>query len=163
MSTAEERGLQGFASDQALRVKLNFQLSNKLSDFAGIELTVYRGRVLLTGIVANEQVKVDAVRIAKNVSGVREVIDGMNVQGREGLSEYTRDAWMTTKLKAALYVDQEVIAPNYTIRTFDKVIYVFGTAGTKEEMQRVIDHACEITGVRKVVNLIEVQGESHKP
>ena len=158
MTAVEDRGLGGYASDQVLRVKLNFELSNNLSDFTGIELTVYKGRVLLTGVAANAQVKADAVRIARGVSGVREVIDGMNTHGEDGFAEYTRDAWMTTKLKATLYADQEIYAPNYVVRTFDKVIYIFGVAMNKEEMKRVIDHARDITGVRKVVNLIEVAG-----
>jgi len=156
MSAVEERGLGGVASDQALRLRLNYELSDELSDFSGIELTVYNGRVLLTGVAANEKVKADAVRITKGVSGVKEVIDEMNVHGEDGFAEYTRDAWMTTKLKAALYSDEDVFAPNYVITTFDKAIYVFGFSQTKEEMQKVIDYAHDIKGVRKVMNLIEM-------
>jgi len=162
MSAVEERGFGGVVSDQALRVRLNFELSNKLSDFAGISLTVYKGRVLLTGVAANEQTKIEAVRVTKNVSGVRDVIDAMNIQGEDGFSEYTRDAWLTTKLKAALYADQDIYAPNYLIHTFDKVIYIFGVALTKEEMLKVLEHARDITGVKKVVNLIEVAGTPQK-
>lgn len=163
MSAVEERGLVGVASDQALRVKLNFELSDELSDFSGIELTVYNGRVLLTGVAENEQLRKHAVQIVRRVSGVKEVIDGMNVQGHDGFAEYTRDAWMTTKLKAALYSDEDIFAPNYLIKTFDKVIFIFGFAETKDEMKRVLDHASEITGVRKIRNLIELRGTPEKP
>lgn len=156
-SAVEDRGISGVASDQALRIKLNMELSNELSDFSGIGITVYKGRVLLTGVVASEKIKFDAVRLAKGVSGVTEVIDAMNVEGEDGLAEYARDGWMTTKLKAALYADEDIYAPNYLVTTFDKVIYVFGTAESQEEMKRVIDAAYDISGVRKVVNLIEVQ------
>ena len=107
--------------------------------------------------------KTQAVQITRSTSGVKEVIDGMNVQGEDGFAEYTRDAWMTTKLKAAIYSDEDVYAPNYVITTFDKVIYIFGYAGTKEEMQKVIDYAYDITGVRKVVNLIEPQETPEAP
>lgn len=162
MSAVEERGLAGVASDQALRIKLNYELSNELSDFSGIELTVYNSRVLLTGVAANEQVKAHAVQITKHVSGVKEVIDGMNVKGEDGLAEYTRDAWMTTKLKAALYSDEDVYAPNYLITTFDKIIYIFGFAETKEERQKVLDYAHDISGVKKVVNLIEMRNAAQK-
>lgn len=156
MSAVEERGLSGVASDQALRVKLNFELSNQLSDFTGIELTIYKGRVLFTGVVANESIKKHAVSIAQNVSGVKEIIDHMTVQGTDSFSEYTRDSWMTTKLKANLYADENIIAPNYLIKTFNKTIYIFGTAQTKEEMDRVLSYAYEVTGVKNVVNLIEM-------
>lgn len=157
MSAVEERGLSGVASDQALRVKLNFELSNELEDFTGIELTIYKGRVLFTGVATNENIKAHAIQIAQNVSGVKQIIDHMNVKGEDSFSEYARDSWMTTKLKATLYADEDVIAPNYLVKTFDKTIYIFGTAQTKEEMEAVMSYAFDITGVKNVVNLMEVK------
>jgi osmotically-inducible protein OsmY len=156
MSAVEDRGLTGVASDQILRVKVDTEIYDQLADASEIDVTVYKGRVLLTGIATSARAKADAARAAKGVSGVKEVIDGMNIEGEDGFSEYTRDAWMTTKLKASLYADEDVMAPNYTVTTFDKIIYIFGTAYSKEEMQRVLDAAYDITGVKKVVNLIEV-------
>lgn len=157
MSAVEERGLTGVASDQALRVKLNYAFANELSDDEGIELTIYKGRVLFTGVVGSAKIKSDAVRIAQNVQGVKEVIDYLIINGHDSFSDYTRDAWMTTKLKASLYADEDVLAPNYLVKTFDKTIYIFGTAQTQEEMDRVMTHAFEITGVKKVVNLMEIK------
>lgn len=157
LCNVDERGVDGVASDQALRGELNLELENKLADFRDIELTVYNGRVLFTGVAASPLIKNQAVEIARNFEGVKEVIDGMKVEGEDGFSEYTRDGWITTKLKACLYPEDDVIAPNYVIRTFDKVIYIFGTAQTQEEMDRVLFLAYDITGVRKVVNLIEVK------
>lgn len=160
LNAVEDRGLEGVMSDQTLRLKLNYELSNKLSDFSGLELTVYKGRVLMTGVVENDHVKTEAVKISKGVCGVKEVIDRMHVQGKDGFSEYTRDAWMTTKLKASLYGKEDVIAPNYVVRTFDKVIYIFGTAQTQKEKEIVLEHAVDIKGVRKVVDLIDIQPSS---
>ncbi|HUX79924.1 MAG TPA: BON domain-containing protein [Alphaproteobacteria bacterium] len=156
MSAVEDRGLTGVASDQILRIKVDTEIYDQLADASEIDVTVYKGRVLLTGIATSEKAKGSAVRAARSISGVKDVIDGMNIEGEDGFSEYTRDAWMTTKLKASLYADEDVMAPNYLVTTFDKVIYIFGTAYSKEEMQRVVDAAYDITGVKKVVNLIEV-------
>jgi len=157
LSAVEERGLSGVASDHALRMRLNIELGDEIPAFSGIELTVYKGQVLFTGVAASEKVKAEILRVAKNVSGVKKIIDGMNVHGNDGVSEYTRDSWITTKLKTTLYTDEDVSAPNYVITTFDKIIYIFGTAQTKEEMKIVLTHAYDITGVRKVVNLIAVK------
>src|SRR3990167_7929854 len=156
LSSVEERGISGVASDKAINFKVDHEFSGDLAAFSGIEITVYKGRVLLTGIVENEKNKQDAVRIAKSVSGVTEVIDAMNIKGQDGFSEYTRDSWMTTKLKATLYTDEDVMAPNYLVTTFDKVIYIFGTAQTKDEMKKVVEYGYDITGVKKVVNLIDI-------
>ena len=156
MSAVEDRGITGVASDQILRMEVDNEISDTLSDSSEIDVTVYKGRILLTGIATSEKAKSGAVHIARSIAGVKDVIDGMNIQGEDGFSEYSRDAWMTTKLKAALYADEDVMAPNYLVTTFDKVIYIFGTAYSQEEMKRVLDAAYDITGVKKVVNLIEV-------
>ena len=100
--------------------------------------------------------------MAKSVDGVKEVIDGLNVEGQDTFSEYIRDGWITTKLKTALYAEEDVYAPNYTITTFDKVVYIFGIAESQEEMKLVIDNAYNITGVKKVVNLIEIKKSAPK-
>ncbi len=157
LCSVDERGVDGVAKDQAIRAALNFEMEKKLSDFSDVELTVYNGRVLLTGVANTPQIKAQAVNIARNTKGVRDVIDGINVEGEDGFAEYTRDGWITTKLKASLYPEDDVVAPNYVIRTFDKVIYIFGTAQNQEEMDRVLYLAHDITGVRRVVNLIEVK------
>ncbi|OJW54074.1 MAG: hypothetical protein BGO67_08405 [Alphaproteobacteria bacterium 41-28] len=156
MSAVEDRGITGVASDQFLRMEVDNEIADKLADSSDIDVTAYKGKVLLTGIASSQKAKAKAVQTARGVSGVKEVVDGMNVEGEDGFSEYTRDAWMTTKLKATLYTDEDVIAPNYQVTTFDKVIYIFGTAYSKEEMKRVVDYAYDITGVKKVVNKIEV-------
>ena len=152
-SAVEDRGISGVASDQTLRVKLTYELT----DFEGIEMTIYKGRVLFTGVVANAAIKSRVVEIARNVMGVKEILDYMKVDGEDSFAEYTRDAWMTTKLKGILYTDEDIIAPNYLVRTFDKTIYIFGTAQTAEEMQKVMTYAFDITGVRNVVNLMELR------
>ena len=157
MSAVEDRGFSGVASDQALRVKLNLELSKSSADFTGIELTIYKGRVLFTGVAGSEKIKSHVVEIARNVRGVKEIIDRMNIKGEDGFSEYARDAWMTTKLKGSLYADEDVIALNYLVKTFDKTIYIFGTAQTQDEMNKVMTHAFDITGVKNVVNLMELR------
>lgn len=152
-SATEDRGFSGVASDQTLRVKLSYELA----DFEGIEMTIYKGRVLFTGVVGSEKVKASVVEIARNVVGVKEIIDRMKVDGEDSFAEYTRDSWMTTKLKGILYTDEDILAPNYLVRTFDKTIYIFGTAQTTEEMNKVMSYAFDITGVKSVVNLMEVR------
>ena len=156
LSAAEDRGVGGVMGDQALRMKLNYELVHELPDFSGIELTVYKKRVLLTGLAANKKVKEKAITLTKKYPGVKEVIDGLNVSGSDRFSNYSADAWITTKLKTSLYGKDNIIAPNYVVRTFDKVVYIFGTAQTAMERDRVVEIASDIKGVRRVVDLIEI-------
>lgn len=157
-SAAEERGLTGVVSDQVLRYRLNQVLDAGLTNFDGIELTVYKGRVLFTGVASDEAIRKETLRIAARVSGVKEVIDGMNTKTDNGFAEYSRDGWITTKIKAALYIDEDIRPANYVIRTFDKIVYIFGTAQSQEEIKKVMTHASEVKGVKRVVPLIEISG-----
>lgn len=157
MHAVEDRGLSGSFSDEALQFTIRSKLCGEIPNCHVIDMTVYKSRVLMTGVVESPQVKVDAVSVAKSVEGVKEVIDGLNVEGQDTFAEYVQDSWITTKLKSALYSKDEVYAPNYTITTFDRVVYIFGTAESKEEMQIVINAASDITGIKRVVNLIEVK------
>ena len=157
MHAVEERGLSGAISDEALQFTIRSKLCEKVPNCHVIDMTVYNDRVLMTGVVEDQTIKAQAVSVAKSVEGVKEVIDGLNVEGEDSFSEYVRDSWITTKLKTAIFSEEDVYAPNYTITTFDRVIYIFGTAESTEEMERVIRNAHEITGVKRVVNLIEVK------
>lgn len=157
MHAVEDRGLGGTFSDEALQFTIRSKLCGEVPNCHVIDMTVYKARVLMTGVVESSQVKADIIRVAKSVEGVKEVINGLNVEGQDTFAEYVRDGWITTKLKSALYSEDEVYAPNYTITTFDRVVYIFGTAGSNEEMQIVINNASDITGVKRVVNLIEVK------
>lgn len=157
MHAVEDRGLSGTFNDEALQFTIRSKLCGEIPNCHVVDMTVYKARVLMTGVVESPQVKIDAVRVAKSIEGVKEVIDGLNIEGQDTFAEYVQDSWITTKLKSALYSEEEVYAPNYTITTFNRVVYIFGTAGSKEEMQIVINDASDITGVKRVVNLIEVK------
>lgn len=158
LSAVEDRGVGGVASDEMIRVQVNGPLLQKY-EYAGVSLTVYRGRVLLTGIVPNEEIKNEVIHVVRNVSGVKEIINGLKVQNDDSLIDTAVDSWMTVTLKTKLYADQDVYAPNYVITTFDRVIYVFGMAETPQERQAVIQNAHDISGVRKVMNFIQCKGQ----
>lgn len=157
MHAVEDRGLGGTFSDEALQFTIRSKLCGEIPNCHVIDMTVYKSRVLMTGVVESPQVKADAVRVAKSVEGVKEVIDGLNVEGKDTFAEYVQDSWITTKLKSAIFSEENVYAPNYTITTFDRVVYIFGTAGSDEEMQIVMNDASDTTGVKRVVNLIEIK------
>ena len=150
----EERGLDGAISDQSIRGRINYEWGRSPLCFDGIELTVYNGRVLLTGPVKNHQVQLEAYRLAKLAPGVREVIDATKIGGEDN---YFADAWITTKLRSNLITDRRVAAHNYTIRTYDCIVYILGTAQDEEELDALHEVAEDIRGVRNVVVFVEIK------
>ncbi len=123
-----------------------------------VSVESYEGRVLLTGIVADEGVRADAVRLAWKVPGVRDLYNEIQINPESGLLDVANDAWITTKLKSTITLDRDVMAINYAIETVGGIIYLIGIAQNQAELDRVIGHARNISYVRRVVDHVRLKG-----
>ena len=149
----EERGISAALSDKLIQATINskwLEINPKI--FIDISSQVHEGRVLLTGNVLKPQHRVDAVRIAWQVSGVREVINQIRIQDRSSLIGFARDGWVTTQLTMKLTVDSQVKAINYSIDTVDGHIFIMGIAQDQNELDRVLHHANGVSYARRVTS-----------
>ncbi len=159
-AAAQERGFKGAMNDTEIRLQINhlwFQESTAL--YAQVNLQVQEGRVLLTGGVANPETRLNAVRLAWQAPGVREVINEIEVDDTSTLADAARDEWISTQLKAKLLVDSEVSSINYSIETVNASIYLIGVAQNQAELDRVIAHAKNISYVRRVVSYVRLKDD----
>lgn len=157
-TAAEERGIEGAASDTAIRAKINYAWAahdGRLIDQVG--LSVQQGVVVLTGTVEHASLKSDASRLARDVKGVVKVIDELKIGKPETFQDYTRDAWISAKLKTAILMDERIRSRNYSIKTEDKVIYLSGIAQDQQELELVKAHAREIPNVRQVISHVQMK------
>ena len=160
-AAADERGVGGVASDTWIRTKINgkwlaYDASHRSELLDHVTLSVIQGVVVLTGVVETSDLKKAAVDMAKGVTGVREVVDEIRVGKPETLGDYARDAAITTKLKTTLLADDQVASRNFSLRTVNRVIYVTGIAQNQQEIDRVLAHARQISGAKRVVNHVQV-------
>ncbi|MDX9861330.1 MAG: BON domain-containing protein [Rhodospirillales bacterium] len=155
-----ERGVDGAARDVKIGTTINAKYIDFSQDLAiKIGVEVYDGRVLLTGVAADEQMRADAVRIAWTVGGVKEVLNEIQLEGGGGL-ELARDSWITTQLKTKITFDKEIMAVNYSVETVNRTIYLIGLAQSQAELDRVMAHARNIEYVRDVVSHVRIKGAS---
>jgi len=161
----QERGVGTIVSDADIRAGINAQWYRANSDMAGqLSLSVYDGRVLITGIVSNPEFKVQAVRLASQVKGVKEVNDEILVSDRSTIGNSARDELIKTRLRSAVLFDGDVRSVNYTIDVINGVVYLSGSARTQAELDKVIDYARNIPDVKKVVNYARIRvGEPPAP
>lgn len=71
---------------------------------------------------------------------------------REGAGEYVDDSLITTKVKAALVGDPNVKATEVNVETFKGVVQLSGFVSSRESIQKAIDLARGVSGVRGVKN-----------
>ena len=155
----DERGIDGVAKDVKIQARITEHWLRHDHTFAiKIGLDVYEGRALLTGAVEDPQVRADAVRLAWKATGVKEVINEIQVSPGGGLTGLARDSWITTQLKSKLTFDEAILAINYAVETVGGIVYLIGIAQDQGELDRVVAHARTIAYVRKVVSHVRVKG-----
>ncbi len=71
---------------------------------------------------------------------------------REGAGEYVDDALITTKVKAALAADPSVKATEVNVETFKGMVQLSGFVSSRDSIQKAIDIARGVGGVRGVKN-----------
>jgi osmotically-inducible protein OsmY len=160
----EERGLSGAADDTALRLRINALLSDKDERlWRKVGMQVCMGRVLLTGTLETAEMRAEAVKLAWQAEGVKEVINEIQLAGSGGASGLARDTWISTQLKSALLFDKQVSSINYSIETVGGTVYLIGLAQDQRERDRVMNHARGLNYVKKVVNYVKIKRPPSNP
>jgi len=158
-----EKGFRRSVADTDIRIAINdLWLQADAEMFRKVNLQVQEGRVLLTGNVRLPEQRVEAVRLAWQAPGVREVINEIEVNDTSGLSDQARDAWISAQLKSTLLFDKDVSAIDYSIETVNQVIYLMGVAQSQSELDRVIGHAKDISYVRRVVSYVLLKDDPRR-
>ncbi len=158
VAVAEERTLGDQVDDFTIGLAVGeglFAHDERL--FLDVSVDVTEGRVLLAGKVPAAADRVDAVRIAWQAEGVVEVINELQVDDTGDIGEYLTDVRISTELRAALLFDSRISSINFNVETVGGVVYITGVALTQAELDRAIDHARTISGVRKVVSHVRVK------
>ena len=71
-----ERSLGTVIDDATIKVNIAAKFLNADNNlFVNINTSVLEGRILLTGLVDSQEVRIDAVRLVWEVEGVQEVIN----------------------------------------------------------------------------------------
>ena len=159
----EERGLSSAAEDAVTHARVSERLvqhSGELYRKVGIE--VNEGRVLLTGQVKTQQMRLEAVRLVWRAAGVKEVINQIQVTDKSGIADYARDSWVTTQLVSKLLFDKHVQSINYNVETVGGIVYLMGIAQDQAELDRVTNHARNLSYVRKVVSFVLLKDDPRR-
>ena len=158
VAAVQERGIKGKTQD----IRLEALVLNKFLN-AGLELAtvigveVYEGRVMLTGATRDEKLLDEAVKLAWQVNGVKDVINEIQLDKNATTIDFARDAWITTQLKSNLTFDPDIMAINYVVETVKGKVYLIGIAQNQTELDRVIAHASAIKHVINVISHVRLR------
>jgi osmotically-inducible protein OsmY len=160
-AAGQERGVTGSVDDFTVKTDIEKGLMTAELQLRGdITTTVYDGRVLLTGHVPSQDIKVAAEQVAGKTHDVRAVYNEIEVAPTAGMFNSANDAWITAQLRSQLVLETDVRSVNYTIDTTNGSVYLIGSARSQAELDRATQVARYVPGVRRVVSYVEIRGGS---
>ncbi|WP_125182843.1 BON domain-containing protein [Minwuia thermotolerans] len=163
IGVAQERSVGDAIDDTTIATKLSAALlDDSFSLFRDVDLEVVEGRVLLTGKVPEMKDRLRAEELAWKVKGVNEVANAIQVTSEGGIGSYARDVRISNELRLAILGDSRILGINYSIETVGGVVYLIGIAQSEEELDRVIQHARSIKGVKKVESYVRLKDDPRR-
>lgn len=159
MSVADRRTTGTQVEDQGIELRAGNRIGEVLGDKAHINVTSYNRQVLVTGEAGNEADRQAVERLVREQPAVRHVFNEVVVAPfTSTLSQRSKDALITTQVKASLLDAKDIQASAFKVVTENKVVFLMGIV-TPREAKRGAEIARGINDVTKVVRVVEVISE----
>lgn len=144
--------------DEGIEMRTASRIRETLGDRVHVNVTSYNRQVLLTGEVPTAADGQKVEQIAQGVDNVRSVVNDLGVMPASSLTQRSRDAFISTKVRASLVDAKDLSANAFKVVTEREVVYLMGRV-TQREAKRSAEIARGVDGVRKVVRVFEVISE----
>jgi osmotically-inducible protein OsmY len=161
---AQERTVGNAVDDAGILLKIkNLYATQDYKDLlANVEVKVVEGRVLLTGNVDKPDSQIEAVRLAWQVEGVKEVMNEVQISDKAGIWNYARDVWISSQIKTRLVFGKDIRSINYSIITVNQTVYIMGIAQDQTELNRVTYVASTTSYVQRVVSYVRLKDDPRR-
>lgn len=158
MLATDRRTSGTIIEDETIEVKATGRVREALGERGGVNVTSFNRVVLISGDVASEADKATVEQIVSRVENVKSVVNELVVGFSRTLAGRSRDAFLTTKVKASLIDAKDLFANSIKVITAHETVYLMGRV-TEREATRAAEIARGVDGVRKVVRVFEVVSE----
>lgn len=142
------------ASDSELKAVL---FADRKHDYGDVDLTVYEGRLMLTGTMRSEDGRQRLIENAWKANGVDQVIDEIVVGDKTSFGQGVEDARIETALRSKLVLEGGVKSSNYKIAVSGGVVYLLGATLSDRSLNEALELARSTGGVEKVVSHVLIK------
>ena len=119
-----------------------------------LSVKVLDGRIFLGGKVEEPEEKLIITKMAWETKGTRSVKNNIAIKQKFSFLNVAKDILITSQLRAALIINQNVKASNFNIDTVNQKTYVFGIAHSDNEKKEIIQEAKQIVDLKELVTSI---------
>jgi hyperosmotically inducible protein len=157
-SAVDERSVGQQYDDQ----KITMAIRKKFTDDAKIKYFdistyCYHGHVYLVGEYDTVDQKDQAVKLAREVEGVKSVTDYFLPKKKDDTCGTTDNLKLSTKVTADLIGDKDISSTQIEVKAMQCRIVLLGLVGSADQISKAIAHAKSVEGVRSVKSFLKVQ------
>ena len=119
-----------------------------------LSVKVLDGRIFLGGKVEESEEKLKITKMAWETKGARSVKNNIVIKKKFSFKNTALDILITSQLRTALILNENVKAANFSIDTINQKTYIFGIAHDQNEKKEIIQEAKQIVDLKELVSSI---------
>src|SRR5262245_5643601 len=154
----DDRSLAQQGADLDVKARIEQQL---LADAPGVasrvNVDVYLGRVMLTGVVSRRSQRRTALAVARSVAGDHEIFDDIEVARGGGLVDAAGDFARNKELGVNLLAAEGIASQSFQHRVVNGTAFIMGEARSDSQVETARQVALQTPGVQRVVTHIVVE------
>ena len=157
-SAVDERSLGDQYDDQSITMSIRkkFTEDEKIKYF-DISTYVYNGHVYLVGEYETPDQRSEAVKLARQVEGVKSVTDHFLPKKEDESCGTTANLKLVAKVKKDLIGDGDISSTQIEVKALQCNIILLGLVESSNEIGKATAHAKAVEGVRSVKSYLRVQ------
>lgn len=152
----DRRSIGNQIDDQSIELEAYNEITkNKsLRDNTNLHITSVNGSVLIIGQAPNTYLKDQVVKIVNQIQGVVRIHNQIRLGNITSVTTQTNDVWLTSKVKAALFSNDEVNGKDIKVITENGEVFLMGIV-SKKEADAAVNITRNISGVNRVFKAFE--------
>ena len=155
LAAVDRRSVGTQTEDETIEWKAAARIREQFGDKVHINFTSYNRKVLLTGEAPSAETKAEIERLTTGVPNVLSAYNEIAIGPISSYSDRSNDSFITTKVKSRSVDNGKYNPVHAKVVTEAGVVYLLGML-TQVEADAAIDVARTTSGVRKVVNVLEI-------
>jgi len=158
MLATDRRTPGAVIEDRGIETKAAFRIREALGDAVHVNVSSYNRLALITGEVPDEKRKAQIEKIILDVENVQKTVNEVAIMENASTTARLQDGILTSRIRAALIDEKNLIANAFKVTTERGVVYIQGRA-TAREIALMTEIVSGLSGVTRVVRMVDVLSE----
>lgn len=142
--------------DQQIELEAYALLSKNagIDDNTNLQIVSMNGSILLVGQSPNTYLRDEAIKLLKGLTGVVQIHNQVRIGNTTSIATKTNDVWLTSKVKTALFGNDNLDALNIKVVTENGEVFLMGLV-SQAQANEAVEVARNIGGVNRVIKVFE--------